>query len=71
MTRVTIDRGLALPSCTRVQGPLKNFVSRPTRSMKVMASLTVKESGTGVEFPLVERLWCVAHCMYEKVVDAT
>lgn len=59
-----IGRELASVSGTRFQGRLRTFVPRPTGSLKAMASLTVKESGTGVEFPLVERLWYVTIPQY-------
>lgn len=58
--RVEIGRRLTLVGGTR-QG--QRYVPRPARSAKVMSSLTVKESGTGVEFPLVERLWYVTLLM--------
>lgn len=65
-SRLTIARTPALVSAARVQGPLRTSISRPAHSMKVMASLKVKESGTGVEFPLVERLWYVSFNVAEN-----
>lgn len=56
---VKISWALSSPRVTKVQRPSRCFLPRPSRSVKAMASLTVKESGTGVEFPLVERLWYV------------
>lgn len=63
-----IGRELTSFSGTRFQGRLRTFVPRPTRSLQAVASLTVKESGTGVEFPLVERLWYVSIPQYVEEI---
>ena len=32
--------------------------ARPAGALRVRAMLTVKDKSTGVEFPLVQKLWC-------------